>query len=54
MRALFTSFPGYGHFHPLVPLARAVQDAGHSVAFATAEPFRSRAEQAVSGLYPPD
>src|SRR5215207_5390084 len=45
MRVLFVSFPGYGHFHPLVPLAHAVQDAGHAVAFATAEPLRSRAER---------
>ena len=46
MRVLFTCFPGYGHFHPLVPLARALRDAGHAVAFATAEPFCARAEQA--------
>jgi len=23
MRILFTTFPGYGHFHPMVPLAAA-------------------------------
>lgn len=39
MRALFTTHPGFGHFHPLVPLARALQQAGHEVAFATAAPF---------------
>ena len=39
MRALFTTLPYPGHFHPLVPIARAVQDAGHHVAFATAAGF---------------
>ena len=33
-RFLFTTTAGYGHFHPLVPLARALQQAGHAVAFA--------------------
>lgn len=37
MRTLFTTIPSTGHFHPLVPLARAVEDAGHEVAFACAE-----------------
>jgi len=32
---LFSSTAGYGHIHPLVPLARALQRAGHDVAFAT-------------------
>ncbi len=44
MRVLFTTFPAYGHFHPLVPLARALQQAGHEVAFATAESFRHAVE----------
>ncbi len=39
MRALFTTHPGFGHFHPLVPLARALQQAGHDVAFASAAAF---------------
>jgi UDP:flavonoid glycosyltransferase YjiC (YdhE family) len=34
MRVLFSSRPGFGHFHPLVPLASALQTAGHSVLFA--------------------
>jgi hypothetical protein len=34
MRVLFTSPPLYGHFHPLVPYARALADAGHEVVFA--------------------
>ena len=39
MRVLFTTQPGDGHFNPLVPLARALQDAGHEVAFACPAPF---------------
>jgi len=39
MRVLFTSTPSYGHFHPLVPFARALADAGHEVAFATGASF---------------
>lgn len=35
MKLLITSLPGYGHLCPLIPLARAVQAAGHQVAFAT-------------------
>ena len=33
-RFLFTTTAGYGHFHPLVPFALALKDAGHEVAFA--------------------
>jgi UDP:flavonoid glycosyltransferase YjiC (YdhE family) len=44
MRVLFTTFPAYGHFHPLVPLARALQQAGHEVAFASAASFRKAVE----------
>jgi UDP:flavonoid glycosyltransferase YjiC (YdhE family) len=36
MRVLFTCVGSYGHLFPLVPLARAVADAGHAVGFATA------------------
>lgn len=39
MRVLFTTVPGYGHFHPLVPVARALVEAGHEVAFATPAAF---------------
>ena len=35
MRVLFTTNPGSGHWHPLVPFAEALQTAGHEVAFAT-------------------
>gem|GEM_PF-2570400 len=34
MRLLFTSFPAYGHLHPLAPLALAARDAGHDVRLA--------------------
>lgn len=34
LRFLFTTTPGYGHWHPLIPLARALDQAGHTVAFA--------------------
>jgi UDP:flavonoid glycosyltransferase YjiC (YdhE family) len=35
MRVLFTTNPGSGHWHPLIPFAEALQTAGHEVAFAT-------------------
>lgn len=35
MRILFTSFPGLGHLHPLVPLAVAARAVGHDVRLAT-------------------
>src|SRR5690349_12095542 len=34
MRILFTFAGGSGHFEPLVPIARASVESGHSVAFA--------------------
>ena len=39
MRVLFTCVVGYGHFHPMVPLARALQAAGHEVDFASDPSF---------------
>jgi len=44
MRILFTSLPGSGHFHPLVPVAQALQQAGHEVAFAASESLRKPVE----------
>ena len=44
MRVLFTCRPGYGHYYPLLPLARAAAAAGHAVAVATGEPIRGMAE----------
>jgi UDP:flavonoid glycosyltransferase YjiC (YdhE family) len=52
VRALFTTIPGYGHFSPLVPLARAAQAAGHTVAVATAESFRPVVERAGLEILP--
>ena len=43
---LFTCQPLAGHFEPLVSLARAAKASGHVVAFATGEPYASRARQA--------
>lgn len=35
MRVLFTATPGWGHIHPMVPLARALLERGHDVRWAT-------------------
>jgi UDP:flavonoid glycosyltransferase YjiC (YdhE family) len=51
-RFLFSSGAGYGHFHPLVPLARALQGAGHEVAFAAREHMRSRVEAVGFDFFP--
>jgi UDP:flavonoid glycosyltransferase YjiC (YdhE family) len=40
MRALFTVQPSVGHLHPLVPVARALSEAGHDVAICSAPSFR--------------
>lgn len=45
-RFLFSSTSGYGHLHPLIPLARAIQEAGHHVAFAAREFVRPHIESA--------
>jgi len=39
MRILFSGRPAYGHLYPLLPLARAAQDAGHRVTLATGAKF---------------
>ena len=39
MRILFTTQPGSGHWRPLAPLARALEQAGHEVAFAATPIF---------------
>ena len=44
MRVLFTTQPGIGMFHPLVPFARALEAAGHEVAVACADCFRPDVE----------
>lgn len=45
MRFLFSCIQGFGHFHPMVPLARALENHGHSVAFSSSERFAKRIEQ---------
>lgn len=45
MRLLFTCVGGTGHFAPLVPIARAAEAAGHTVAF-TSEPWITREVEA--------
>ncbi len=52
MRALFTTQPGIGGFRPLVPLARALANAGHDVAFAGAESFRPHVESCGFEMFP--
>jgi len=39
VKVLFTCVVGHGHFNPMVPLAHALQVAGHRVAFATDPSF---------------
>ncbi len=46
MRVLFTTLPGAGPFHPLVPLAQTLQVAGHDVAFACARSYCPTVEAA--------
>jgi UDP:flavonoid glycosyltransferase YjiC (YdhE family) len=43
---LFTCRPLAGHFEPLLPLAEEANAAGHAVAFATGEPYATRARAA--------
>ena len=52
LRMLFTSRPLAGHFEPLVPLAVTARAAGHTVAFATGEPYASRARQGGFDAFP--
>jgi UDP:flavonoid glycosyltransferase YjiC (YdhE family) len=52
MKVLFTTQPHYGYWHPLVPFARAVMDAGHEVAFATAPGFGPTVEESGFRCFP--
>jgi UDP:flavonoid glycosyltransferase YjiC (YdhE family) len=52
VRVLFTCVVGYGHFHPLVPLAHELQAAGHAVAFATDPSFCAYVEAAGFQAHP--
>src|SRR5690349_2415077 len=42
MRVLFTTTPGRGHYHPMLPLAEAVAERGHEVTWAAAAPVCAR------------
>jgi UDP:flavonoid glycosyltransferase YjiC (YdhE family) len=44
MKALFTVQPAIGHLHPLIPVARALEEAGHEVAFCSSVSFRPDVE----------
>ncbi len=51
-RFLFTLSGGYGHLHPLMPLAHALRDAGHAVAFAMGPSLRDRVAAAGFAVFP--
>jgi MGT family glycosyltransferase len=51
-RFLFCSGSGSGHFHPLVPLAQALQAAGHAVAFAASPSLQTAVEQLGLRFFP--
>lgn len=52
MRVLFTSTPGWGHIHPMVPLAKAFEARGDKVAWAVATEVAPRLEQAGFRVFP--
>ncbi len=52
MRILFTTLQLSGHFHPLVPIARAAVAAGHAVAFACAASFVPIVERSGCHAFP--
>lgn len=51
-RFLFSTVEGSGHFHPLVPLARALRDAGHEVAFVARPSLGRRVEALGFAFFP--
>ncbi len=52
MRFLFTTIPGSGHFHPMIPTARALQRRGHGVVFAASPTFAPAIEAAGFEAHP--
>ena len=52
MRILFTTTAGLGHYHPLVPLAQALKNANHEVAFACPQSLCARVEASGFQAYP--
>lgn len=53
-RILFSTLSGYGHFHPLVPLAQGLHAQGHEIAFASASSLSSRVEALGFHFFPVD
>lgn len=49
---MFSTAAGYGHFHPLVPLARALKERGHEVAFAASASVHPLIEAAGFSVFP--
>jgi UDP:flavonoid glycosyltransferase YjiC (YdhE family) len=45
VRVLMSCIPSEGHFRPLLPLADALADRGHEIAFATAAAWQPRVEE---------
>ena len=52
MRFLFTTIPGSGHFHPMVPTAIALRRRGHDVAFVASPSFSTAIEAAGFEAHP--
>ena len=52
MRVLFTARAGLGHIHPLLPLARALREAGHEVAMVSVEAMRADVERERIPFFP--
>ena len=52
MRVLFTCNPGFGHVHPMMPLAQALAARGHEVRWAVAPEACARIESAGFGTFP--
>jgi len=52
VRILFTVRSGLGHLHPLVPIARAAESAGHEVAFAASRSVVPMVERAGFRCHP--
>ncbi|MEO7803838.1 MAG: glycosyltransferase [Actinomycetota bacterium] len=46
MRVLAVTTPAYGHFHPMLPMARALTASDHDVLFVTSADFAPRVEAA--------
>ena len=52
MRVLFTANPGFGHVHPMMPLAQALAARGHDVRWAVAPEACGRIEAAGFATFP--